>query len=83
MSLDSLKTWVSAKLIPEWKQAWKYLSVQASAIGTAAALVWPTLDEAKQTLILNFLHIQGASTLAAVGFGLIILTRIKAQTPKE
>lgn len=59
------------KLIPDWREAWKFSTVRLSMIG----LAWAALPEAKQTAILAWAGIAPADTPAVLA-GLYILFRV-------
>lgn len=67
------------KLIDEWRQAWRYLSVQASTFFAAVALTWIMLPADQQALILGILGVDGPAWAALTGFVVIVITRLKAQ----
>lgn len=74
------------KLIPEWKRAWRFLSVNLSGAFAIGCITWPTLSDEQKVSILQVLHI-GPEYLAAVGFVAVIAARLIAQPgakePKE
>lgn len=75
----ALKDKITNTLIPEWKHAWKMLSIQLSAIGTAASSAWLMMTDDQRGSILGIIGINGPSVIALVAFTAIILGRLKAQ----
>lgn len=71
--------WFDEVLIPEWRQAYKFLSVQLSTIFTTAVVVWLSLPEEQKASILEIIGVNGASTLALVSFVMIVIARLKSQ----
>jgi hypothetical protein len=56
------------KAIPEWRRAWKMLSVQMASL----ILVWAGLPETHQAAILALLGIPPGAVTAALGVGVIL-----------
>ena len=56
------------KLIPEWRSAWRMLSVQIGAL----AVVWVALPADTQTAILRLIGIDAAHLPALVGLAVIV-----------
>lgn len=65
------------KLIPDWKRAWKFASVQ---IGTVGFILMSVIEMANSALISLPLHLQQqiphASTVGLVLFGLGLVGRL-------
>lgn len=59
------------KLIPEWRQAWRMLSVQVAAV----AVAWGSLPVETQTALLQAIGI-GAERMPAVLGALVLLARL-------
>lgn len=67
------------KIIEEWRNSWKYLSVQANAIGVAVTAAYSSMyDQLKETLPPRYMIF----AVVAV-FVLGIVGRLIAQTPKD
>ena len=64
--------------VPNWQEAYKWLSVQLSFIGATIALVWQMLPEAQKDSVLQFIGLR-PGTLAAIMFALVIVGRLKSQ----
>lgn len=62
------------RLIPEWRRAWRMLSVQAASL----ILVWVALPVETQTAILVWSGVRTESITAALGL-LVILGRLVDQ----
>lgn len=67
------------KLIDEWRDAWRFLSVQLSVLGSALAATWVLLPKEQQEAILSLIGVDGPGVLAMVGFLAIVWGRLKAQ----
>lgn len=67
------------KLIDEWKEAWRYLSVQLSSAFAVASLTWLALPDEQRSAILSALGIN-PGWVVAVSFLVVVVARIKAQT---
>lgn len=69
------------KLIDEWKQAWRYLSVQVNAFAAMFAIVFMTLPREDQTALLSLLPFGDHSGAMLVLLLVVIqtLARLKAQ----
>ena len=61
--MDILK--IKCKLITEWKQAWKYLSVQLAAILVFLPTLLPYMPELAQYMPTNWYQFLGMAILAA------------------
>lgn len=66
------------KLIPEWRLAWRFLSIQVNAICAAAAAIWTTLPADQQTSMLAWLGFSPSAYVAGA-FGLATIARLIAQ----
>lgn len=77
--ISSIKDKFKNVWIPEWKSAWKMLSVQASAIFSTASLTWLALPDEQKGTILGIIGVNGPAMLASVGFILVVVARLKAQ----
>lgn len=67
-------------LIDDWRQAWRFLSVQLSALGAAASAAWIMLTDAQREALLSFLPGgNGAAYVVLVTFVAIIAGRLKQQ----
>lgn len=62
------------KLIPEWRRAWRYLTVQIGAL----AVLWVALPAGTQAAILRVLRIDEADLPGVLG-ALVIVARLVAQ----
>jgi len=62
------------KLIPEWKKAWKFLSVQLAAL----VVIWASLPADMHQSIIGVLHLSAEQTTALLGV-LVIVGRLVAQ----
>lgn len=70
------------KLIDDWKQSWRFLSVQIQAVASTAVAIFLVLPKDQQELLLSFLPLggrDGAALLALITFLLTIWARLKAQ----
>jgi hypothetical protein len=70
------------KLIDDWKQSWKFLSVRIQAVASMALIVFLALPKDQQELLLTFLPLgdrDGAAVLALVTFLIAIWARVTAQ----
>ena len=61
-------------LIPEWRHAWRFLSIQIGAI----AVLWVALPADTQAAILDTLHIDRAHLPGILGLA-VIVARLIAQ----
>ncbi len=61
-------------LIPEWRKAWKFLSVQVGAI----AVLWAGLPADTQAAVLNFLKLDQQRLTGLIGLTMIV-ARLIAQ----
>lgn len=77
---ESVKTYFDKKLIPEWRIAWRYLSVQLGTIYAAFAAAWPLLTETQKASLFSVFGGKGPSLLALLGFLSIIIARWKTQS---
>lgn len=65
-------------LVPEWKQAWRMLSVNIASIGVVMSAAWMALPQDRQTEILTYIGVpQGAVPLAL--FVAVIVGRLVNQ----
>lgn len=76
---SSLKDKFENVWIPEWKSAWKMLSVQAGTIFSTVALTWLALPDDQKNNILSLIGVNGPAAFAAAGFALVVIARLKAQ----
>lgn len=71
------------KLIPDWRSAWKYLSVKASIIWSAVLGAWVLMPQSSQEVLLNLLPWslggKGPELIVLIGFVSVLLARLKAQ----
>ncbi len=65
-------------LIPDWRRAWRYLTVQIAA----AAVVWGTLPADTQTAMLQAVGVPLERVPAILG-ALVLLGRMISQAPKD
>jgi hypothetical protein len=66
------------KLIDDWRQAWRFLSVQINAVCAAAAVIWTGLPGDQQTSMLAWLGFK-PSAMVAAAFGAATIARLIAQ----
>jgi len=66
-------------IVSDWKQAYKWLSVQASTIFATIALSWSLLTPEQQDALLQFIGLP-PGTLVAIAFGTVIVGRLAAQS---
>ena len=66
------------KVIDDWKKAWRFLSVQLSALWTTLTAVWLITPEDQRAAILTAIGIDAAWRVVA-GFVLVVVARLKAQ----
>jgi hypothetical protein len=70
-------------LIDNWRQAWRYLSVQVSAVASAAVAAWIVLPDAQRAELIALLPFdvggKGPALLTLLGFLGVIFARLKAQ----
>ena len=69
-------------LIPNWKDAWRYLSVQVQGIMSIALVVWVALPQTDRDAILSLLPVDKSvapALLALGGFIAAVLARVIAQ----
>jgi hypothetical protein len=71
------------KLIPDWRSAWKYLSVKFSLIWAALAAAWLLMGDAGQATMLSWLPFglggKGPEITVLIAFLSITWSRLKAQ----
>lgn len=67
------------KLIENWRQAWRFLTVQASVVFGAAWSGWLLLPPEQQIALVSMLGFDPAKVGPLLAFVMIILARIKAQ----
>jgi len=70
---------LSSVMIPEWRQSWKYLTVQLSGLYAAVSAAWPLLPEDQKVYVLSKLGYDGVGALALLGFVSIVVARWKHQ----
>jgi hypothetical protein len=68
------------KLVDDWKRAWRWLSIQISALGALASAAWIITPEERQIAILAAFHIK-PGMVPLVLFLAVILGRLKLQSP--
>ena len=66
------------KIVPEWRQAHKWLSMRLSALGAALALGWTALSPVQQTDVLDFIGLPPGA-IAAILFLAVAIGRLTAQ----
>ena len=66
------------KFIANWRDAWKFLSIQVNALCAAAAAIWTTLPGDQQTGLLAWVGFK-PSAMVAAAFGASTLARLIAQ----
>jgi hypothetical protein len=71
------------KLIPDWRSAWKYLSVRASVFWSALIATWVVLPKESQESLLNMLPFSlggnGPALVVLIGFLSVLFARLKSQ----
>lgn len=67
------------KLIENWRQSWRMLSVQLSAIGAALSATWLLMPATTQADILGLFGITQPAALALLGFLAVLYGRLRAQ----
>jgi len=68
------------KLIPNWRQALKFASVQLCILGAAIPPAWLALTQEQRDAILSFLGLSGSAALISGIFGLIAAVRLVKQS---
>lgn len=76
MSITSL---FDKHLIPDWRQSWKYLSVQLSSFYVAFAAAWPLLPDEQKASIISSFGYNGMGIVTAIGFLSVVISRWRAQ----
>lgn len=71
-------------LIPEWKSAWRFVSIKIAAVGTAFAGAWLLVPQAQQSKILSLIGqdtpgIASLLTFVAIAIGRVM--RLKDPDP--
>lgn len=83
---DDLKTrvllWIDKQVIPDWKAAWKLLSVQYNAVLVALGGIWLALPDDAKAQILTAVGVPTAWVVVAIGAVGFVL-RMKSQKPKD
>lgn len=77
--MKALTDYFDKTLIPEWRQAWGYLTIKISTLCATLAAVWPLLPKDQQAQILGFFGFNGMGFLALAGFVSVIIARWKLQ----
>jgi len=67
------------KLIPNWRQSWRMLSVRLSALCAALSATWLLMPATVQADLLGLLGITQPAALALLGFLAVLYGRLKAQ----
>lgn len=75
--IDRLRGRLAARLIADARQAWRYWSVQISALGMALSAAWVALPADTRAAI------PGAQWIGLALFALIALSRIVQQGPRD
>lgn len=70
-------------LISNWKKAYNFFSVQASALASLALVGWIALPSEQQRALLSVVGLDTPAYAALVAFVVVVLGRIVAQPPKE
>lgn len=65
-------------MIDNWRDGWKFLSIQVHAVCAAAAVIWTTLPSDQQTSMLALLGFEPSAYVAGA-FGIATLARLIAQ----
>lgn len=76
--MNKLTAFLDAHLIPEWRQAWTFLSVQWAAISAIAIAGWSALDDSQRTALLGLLGID-PKWVALIGIAVAVYLRLKNQ----
>lgn len=71
------------KLIAEWKQAYKFLSVHVSLVSSSVLVAWLATPKETQEAILSTVGLNTPAAVALFGFAAVILSRVIAQEPKK
>lgn len=83
---DRLALWLDQWAIPDWRQAWKKLSVQFNLLLVGSGMVWNALPLDAQTKVIEsaLTLIKMPTSWAVVVIGLLgLVFRLKSQTPKD
>jgi len=83
---EKFKNWLQSQLIPDWRNAWKFLSVRAEAIYAAVLVAWFSLPPDQQLMILSAIPFVGGKALLVVvviAFLAKVGARLKAQPALE
>lgn len=75
----NLPSFLDKHLIPEWRQSWRYLSVQLSSFYAAFAAAWPLLPDDQKASIISSFGYNGMGIVTAIGFLSVVVSRWKAQ----
>ena len=70
-------------LIDEWRTAYRFLSVRASALCGAALVGWLAVPVEQQRAVLAVVGMDTPAVLGIVGFLVVVLGRVIQQPPKE
>lgn len=74
------------KLIADWRDAWKFLSVRVNVLFAAVISTYMLLPESQQIALLSMLPFVGpkaAGLIVVIGFVLSTAARVKAQPALE
>ena len=63
------KAWVSGRLVPEAKQAWRWLSIQMMALAAAIQTAWASLDDQTKAALPGKLVAYTTIGLLVLGIG--------------
>lgn len=70
-------------LIEDWRAAYRFLSVRASAVSGVALIAWIATPADQQHAVLAVIGMDTPAVMALIGFIVVVLGRVIHQPPKE
>lgn len=68
------------KLVDNWKQWWKFLSVRCALVGVALPQVWAQVPQDQRDAVLDLVGLKGIASAVSLLFALIVAVRLIRQS---
>lgn len=78
--MSRLSDWADAHLVPEWRQAYRFISVRAAALQAAVLVTWATLPDDLKSALPSWLIPGVAGFVLVVG---VMGTMTKQKLPRK
>lgn len=68
------------KLIENWRQGWRFLSIRLGVIGIAAPQVWGQIPQEQREAVMDVFGLKGMAALVSLLFALVVAVRLIQQS---